>query len=173
LGPFGQVVHINKNKQRLGITRRISCPFQTSSDSKQEANFEKFRMTNHKVKFLGDYVIQDVFKASVVSEVLGMSTIYAQISNMTSLALEMDAHGSETITVVSCMNSVFDDILSTVSGNEKGGSFDRLRMIFETYLTKDHDIYFCMPLGRSSSRITKIYMEATSRLQVITHSLYL
>ncbi len=118
------------------------------------------------VKFLGDYVVQDVFKATVVSEVLGMSTTYTQISNMTSLALEMDAHSSEKITVICCMNTVFDDILSTVSGVEKGGSFDRLRMIFETYLTKDHDIYFCMPLGRSSSRITRIYMEATERLKV-------
>jgi hypothetical protein len=125
-------------------------------------------MSTHKVKFLGDYVIQDVFKAGAVSEMIGMSTVYSQISNLTSLALEMDAHGSEKITVVCCMNSVFDDILSTVTGTEKGGSFDRLRMIFETYLTRDHDVYFCMPLGRSSSRVTRVYMEATTRLTVST-----
>jgi hypothetical protein len=116
-------------------------------------------MASQKVKFLGDCMVQDAFKPTVVSEELGMTVSYCQISNLTSLALELDAHGPERITVICCMNAVFDDILSTVTGVEKGGSFDRLRVIFDSYLTKDHDLYFCMPLGRSSTRITRVYIK--------------
>jgi hypothetical protein len=102
-----------------------------------------------------------------IEEVLGRPFTFAYVSSVSSLALELDALGVETVTVLCCMTSIFDEFVSTESGTPKPGSFDRMRIIIDSYLTKPHDLYYCPPLGRSPDKVSRQFQDSYKEFTVI------
>lgn len=103
-------------------------------------------------KIIGDHTMNDFLKDVKVTEILGMSYTFSFASTMTSLTMEVDPHGSETILIIGCLSSIYDRLVA--NEREMSTCFDKLRLLFDAYLIRTHEIYLCQPLGCSSGRIT-------------------
>jgi hypothetical protein len=120
-----------------------------------------------RIRILGDYVIGDHLKDVKVEELLGMRFDFKYVSTMSSLILELDPNGPEKITLISCMNSLFEEFIHEETLPR---GFDQLRLIFDAYMANNHDIYYCPPVGKSTDKITKSYLDVLNRLSVSRHS---
>ena len=118
------------------------------------------------VKILGDYTISEFIKDVKIEEILGMRFEFVYVSTVTSLALELDPHGSEKLTIICCMSSIFDEFLISNSQTDQERAFGRLRVMFESYLSANHDIYYCPPLGWSPMRVSREYLDMLGRFNV-------
>ncbi len=117
------------------------------------------------VKILGDHTLNEFLKEIKVTEIIGMSYSFSFVSTMTSLSLEIDPHGTETIMIIGCLTSIYDRMVAATE-REMGSSLDKIRLLFDAYLTRSHEIYVCPPLGRSSSRITSSSQKVAKGLNV-------
>jgi hypothetical protein len=119
-----------------------------------------------KIRILGDYSVGDHQKDVKIEEILGMRFDFKYISTISSLALELDPQGPEKITMICCMNSILEEFVDCNQDEDLQREFGRLRVIFDAYLTRDHELYYCPPIGRSTSKMTRIYADMLHRLNV-------
>ncbi len=103
-------------------------------------------------KILGDHAFSEFINDVRMEEIMKTSISFRQISTITSLALEMDSKGPEKYLVLSCLNSIVGNLNADC---DVVTVIDRLRVIFDSYLMGNHDVYVCPPLGRHSERVTK------------------
>ena len=118
------------------------------------------------VKILGDHHFSEFISHVKVSEVLGMTHSFTQVTTMSTLSLEMDANGPENITVLCCMTTLFESTLGDETGALFGQFLDKLRMILDGYLISSHDLYYCPPLSRPPGRETIWYTTNYDKLRV-------
>jgi hypothetical protein len=118
------------------------------------------------IRILGDYSVGDHQKDVKIEEILGMRYEFVYVSTMSSLALELDPKGPEKLTLISCMNSLYDEFITCTHDEALTRQFDRLRLIFDAYMSTNHDIYYCPPVGRSTEKINRNYLDVTTRLSV-------
>lgn len=117
-----------------------------------------------KLRILGDHLISEFIKDVKAAELLGVQYEFVHASSVTTLALELDPRGTETVTVLCCMSSIFDGLM--VNEGSGTGTFERLRVLFDGYLTSPHELYVCPPLSWSPGRVTKQYQELYSKFGV-------
>jgi hypothetical protein len=104
-------------------------------------------------KILGDHTFAEFINDVRMDEILKTPTSFRQISTVTSFALEMDSKGSEKVMILGCLNAIVGNLNTEC---DVTSIIDRLRVIFDSYLMGNHDVYVCPPLGRHSERVTKI-----------------
>jgi hypothetical protein len=79
------------------------------------------------VKILGDQHFSEVINHVNVTEIMGMSYSFTQVTTLTSLSLEVDAKGSENILILGCLSSVMEIVMS-----DEGGS--QLNLVLDNFL---------------------------------------
>jgi hypothetical protein len=121
------------------------------------------------IRILGDYSVSEHQKDVKIEELLGTRFEFKYISTISSLALELDPQGPEKITMICCMNSVLEEILGCSQDADLQREFGRLRVIFDAYLSRNHEIYYCPPIGRSTTQVTRVYLDMMNRLNVSTY----
>jgi hypothetical protein len=118
-------------------------------------------------KILGDHHFNDFIKDVKVADLLGMPYAFKYVTTVSSLGLEMDPQGTETILLIGCMHSILDSIYLDETGREMELLFDKLRVMFDSYFMKSsHLVYLCPPIGRPSTRVTTQYQEVLSKFRV-------
>jgi len=123
-------------------------------------------MSTQKAKILGDHDVADFLKDVRIDDLLGMHCSVAFVSSLSTLALEMDSKGPESIMILCCMSSITGPIFAGDTGCELQQVMDRLRVIFDGYLVGSHEIYLCPPLGLPSVKISKISQMLEQRYKV-------
>ena len=112
-------------------------------------------------------IIEDEFMRDVkVSEILGLEFTYTISTTTTTLALKLDPNGPEKLTIVFCMDLLLDGYIQKVSRGGEAPNFDQLRLILESYISRSHDVFLCMSLGRTSIRSKSMTKDVTLRLMV-------
>ncbi len=117
-------------------------------------------------KVIGDPIMGEYMREVRTSDLLGSPFDFVSASTMTALALELDSNGPEKVAVLICMNSILDGYVLDSLDTRESPSFDRLRIILESYTSRHHDVYICMPLGRSTSRATELSKDISLKLHV-------
>jgi hypothetical protein len=130
----------------------------------QEMDSQKSKMVP--VKILGDHYFSEFMRDVKIEEVLGRPFTFVYVSSVSSLALELDSLGVENVTILCCMTTIFDEFVSTESGTPKPGSFDRMRIIVDSYLSKPHDLYYVPPLGRSPDKVSRQFQDSFTEFTV-------
>ncbi len=117
-------------------------------------------------KVVGDQIMGEYIREVRASDLLGAPFDYVTATTMTGLALELDPNGPEKIAILICMNTILDGYILDSINSEESPSFDRLRVILDSYTTRSHEVYVCMPLGRATSRTTGLSKDISYKLHV-------
>jgi hypothetical protein len=136
--------------------------------SEVESQTENCETMTQCAKILGDQFFNDFIKDVKVTQLLGMPYSFKYVTTMSSLALEIDPNGTETIMIIGCLNSILDSFYLDDSGKDIELQFDKMRLMFDSYLSRVHQvIYVCQPVGRPTSRITEQYQSALNQFMVM------
>jgi hypothetical protein len=119
-------------------------------------------------KILGDHHFNDFVKDVKVAELLGMPFGFKYVTTMSSLSLEVDPQGTETVLLIGCMTAILDSVYLEDTGSEMEMLFDKLRVMFDSYFVNPkHLVYLCPPIGRPSTRLTTQYQDIMKKFRVI------
>jgi|688.fasta_scaffold23503_2 hypothetical protein len=118
------------------------------------------------VKILGDQHFSEVINHVNVTEIMGMSYSFTQVTTLTSLSLEVDAKGSENILILGCLSSVLEIVMSDEGGSQLNMVLDNLRLTLDSYFVRTHDVYAIPPLSRSPDHFTRHRIRNEALIQV-------
>lgn len=117
-------------------------------------------------RILGDHTIGDFLKELNVDAILGLPSTFTTVSTLTTLAIEMNPSGQESIMILGCLNTVLEPCMREETGRDLENGLGKIQKIFDLYLAGDHDLYLCPLLGRSTDRINKATQKMEQRVQV-------
>ncbi len=119
-----------------------------------------------RVKILGDNTMSDFIDEVQVSTILELPFEFIYASTLTSLTLELDSHGTESVMVIGCMSSILDTFTLVESSSDVDALFDKIRIAIDSYLSRPHSLYVCPPMARSTSRTSAQYVTLKNRFHV-------
>ena len=146
--------------EQLIVLRGLSVGIQLYKD------FSKLGKMSHKARILGDHVVADFVKDVRLDDLLGLHCAMSYVSTMSTLAIEMDPKGPESIMIVSCLSSILGPILASDTGYELDQLIEKMRLLFDGYLMGEKDIYVCQPIGLHSSKVSKLTQILELRFRV-------
>ncbi len=124
------------------------------------------RMEAKTARILADHSIDDFVLDVKITEILKMPYRLTHVSTMTTMALELDSQGSETILIISCLNTVMEYYMMDESGRDLTLGINKLRQMFDEYLVGSHIIYLSPMIDRHSDKINKRTQAMDSRFRV-------
>ena len=117
-------------------------------------------------------MVADSVKDVRLDDLLGMHCAMSYVSTLSTLSVEMDPRGPESVMIVCCLSSIIDPILTKDVGPELDHLVERLRVIFDGYLTDTKEIYICQPIGLHSSKVSKLTQMLELKFKVTLNQLF-